>query len=370
MNTVLGRVRVALRRIARRSWVVILTSLVAATVALAVAGSPTTKYESRAVLVVPGADDSGASRAGEAAKLAFTYAELLPQDAALVGEISEAAGVSEPTVRSRLNVNNPQNTSILNVTYQGDSPAEASRAMAALVSSVTADEPAAPSVSAGTIVLVRAGEQPEKVKGPAPGPIGLVLGLCLGIVLALALERSDARVDSVDDLSELFGVPALALSEADVPALAAVLRNWVRGREGLVTVAIVPADERDARDPRALGQLFVNAAPGSGATVVVQQRDSDGRDSWLASHTEPNASVEVHFAVPSWSGTASELLFADAATTMLVVAPGTPVSAMQNLTRSLRYFGAEPSWLFLADAATSGSASDEHGTPVPAHNPA
>lgn len=361
MNPVTESLKIAGRKILRRIWVVILSTLIAASVALALAGPTESKYEARAVLVVPGSDASGNTRAGEASKLAVTYAELFTQDEALVGAAAKAAGVSRSAARKQIAVRNPANTSLLELTYRGRSPGESSRALAALVAAATGPKPATAAVGPNTLVAVRSGDRPVPVRQPAPGPIGAVFGMCLGVILALGLERSDARVDSVDDLADLVPCPAVELSWTDEPAAIAVLQRWSSGRQGRVTVALVPSREGDSGTPRQLGELFVQVAPRLGLSVAMEQRDPLGRVSWIASHIDPASPLEAVFVVPSWQGTPTELLAAEADTSMLVVESGASVSDVKHLTRSLLDFDAAPSWSFLS---TAPGAEEQPGASV------
>lgn len=222
--------RVGLRAgwIRRRWWVPLLTVLVATAIGGFVSANRPGSYTSTMVFVVPSTPGPKGTSPDGAQRLASTYSGLLLNDDTIAQAVSDEVKREPADVKRRLTAVNPVNTALIQVTYRGNTRAEALAGVEALQASLTGPEPVSAAVRSNSVITV----QEAGVTAP-PGPItALVLaalfGLCAAAVLIIALERSDTRVDGTVVLEDYF---------PDIPILGTVAPL---GRQGDIPVRDEP----------------------------------------------------------------------------------------------------------------------------------
>jgi capsular polysaccharide biosynthesis protein len=236
--------RLSMRGIARRGWLVPLVMIAVAAIAFGVNRVRTHEVTAQSVVLVTSeAGPDGPGFATEAAKLALSYATVVPQDQAVVQQIATSIGRSTNYVRDHFSVANPTDTAILQLRFRDKSPSAAAAGSRAAVVAVAGDHPVTPAIGAGSIQAVRLADRPKR---PAKGDvlaigIGAALGLAFGIVLLIAWERADRRIDDPKDVLAHAGLPASRLETLTPQAVWSLLERWSRLSERQpARVAIVP----------------------------------------------------------------------------------------------------------------------------------
>ncbi|MGO9560955.1 MAG: hypothetical protein ACLPQS_03695 [Acidimicrobiales bacterium] len=215
-----------LRAAARRRYLLVVAAVVLAVAgSLAVGVAEPTKYVSTVILVVPSGGRPGA--ASEADNLAATYAALIPQDQQVQLAAGSAAGMSSTQAGQAISVTVESGSAILTVRFTAGSAAKAYLGAQAVATAVTG-RPVTRAIITGSLVIV-AKAQPATSSASSPLKrlvLGGMLGLLLGLVLAVAWERSDPRIDDLDELSELVDSPC---SSGDLApgAAASLVQDWV-----------------------------------------------------------------------------------------------------------------------------------------------
>jgi hypothetical protein len=165
-------------------------------------------------------------------RLALTYAQLLPEEPAIVDEISAAVGRPPSYVEDHLSMEAIDETNLLIVRFSTGSGGAAKAGLEAFDRALrTASD------SAGTQLheSVRTLTRPE-VRGATSRKRGLAIGgltgLAAALALALALERRRPRVDDWRDLAGILEIPI-------------VVANGPPARDdgALVVLAGSPADD-------------------------------------------------------------------------------------------------------------------------------
>jgi polysaccharide biosynthesis transport protein len=221
-------VRVGLRAgwIRRRWWVPVLTVLVATAIGGVVSANRPGSYTSTMVFVVPSTQE-GISPDG-AQRLASTYSGLLLNDDLIAEAVGRAVNREPADVKRRLTAVNPVNTALVQVSYRGNTRAEALAGVKALQAGLTGPKPVSRAVRQNSVLTV----QEARVTAPPGRMTALVLaaifGLCAAAVLIMALERSDPRVDGTAVLEDYF---------PDIPILGTVAPL---GRQGDIPVRDQP----------------------------------------------------------------------------------------------------------------------------------
>jgi capsular exopolysaccharide synthesis family protein len=183
-------------------------------------------YTSSMVFVVQSTPE-GISPDG-AQKLASTYSGLVLSDGRIAAAVGNEVKREPGDVKRRLTAVNPVNTALVQVTYRGNTRAEALTGVKALEASLIGPKPVSPAVRADSVITV----QEAQVTAP-PGTMTALLlaalfGLCAAAVLIMALERSDTRVDGPVVLEDYF---------PDVPIVGTVAPL---GRQGDIPVRDQP----------------------------------------------------------------------------------------------------------------------------------
>lgn len=190
------------RFLLRRSWLLGAGAALGLGIAWAVSGLTISATSAFAVQTVgfyqpPYEDD----------RLALTYAQLLPEEPAVVAEVSAAVGRSRSYVSDRLTMRAIPDTNLLIARYSADSRDAAKAGLEALDRALRTG-----SDSAGTRLQesVRTVTEPEVRGGWSRSralALGGFVGLALALALALALERRRPRVDDWRDLAALLDLP-------------------------------------------------------------------------------------------------------------------------------------------------------------------
>jgi hypothetical protein len=140
-------------------------------------------------------------------RLALTYARLLPEEPAVVDEVSAAVGRSHSYVSDHLTMQAIPETNLLVARYSADSRDAAKAGLEAFDLALRTGSDAA-----GTRLQesVRTVTEPEVRGGWSRSralALGCFAGLALALALALALERRRPRVDDWRDLARVLEVP-------------------------------------------------------------------------------------------------------------------------------------------------------------------
>ena len=332
--------RLSMLGIARRGWVVPLVVVAVAAIAFGVNRIRTHQVTAQSVVLVTSeAGPDGPGFATEAAKLALSYATVIPQDQSVVQQIASTIGRSNSYVRDHFSVSNPTDTAILQLRFRDKSSSLAAEGSRAAVQAVAGDHPVTPAIGPGSVQAVRLADRPKR---PAKGDvvaviIGGVLGLAFGIVLLLAWERADRRIDDPKDVLAHAGLPATRLESLSPQALGSLLERWARLSESQpARVAIVPLTSGSAASAREVAYRLQDAAP------VHVQRYGDG------GAYEPVSGMTIVATAPlGGDGTAEgEALRSDVR--VLFARRGLREREIDSALTVLHQFGAPADWLLLS----------------------
>jgi capsular polysaccharide biosynthesis protein len=277
--------RLSLRGVARRAWVIPLTMIAVAGIALGVNRIRTHEVTAQSVAVVTSnAGPEGPGFATEASKLALTYSTVIAQDQNVITRLARTLGRSTSYVRKHFTVANPTDTAILQLRFRDTDPSTAAAGARAAAEAVAGRRPATGTVGAGSIQIVRLASRPAR---PADGDliailVGLVLGAGLGLVLVLAWERVDRRVDDTSDALAATGLPSSLLESLTPAAAASLLERWSQLSERRPSrIAIIPVERDVAAVAPAVAEWLAGAAA-AGASTGAGVPESDGRAAYIA----------------------------------------------------------------------------------------
>ena len=124
-------------------------------VALAIAAILPDRFSAEAVLIVPSSTDANLGSVDQAAKLAGTYAQLIPRDTAILTAIGRALEMPSAAVEQRLSVAFKPGQSLLSLTFRGRSATEALRGARGAALTITSDDFTSESIRAGSMSIVR-----------------------------------------------------------------------------------------------------------------------------------------------------------------------------------------------------------------------
>ena len=174
-------------------------------------------HAAQSVLFVPPTPTvGGPGNAGEAANLATTYADLIPEDRVILQHVADRVGRDLDTVRARLAVTHDFDTSILRISFS-DPDAEVALAGArVLADSVTGRRPVSTRIAPRSLSIVHVPTAAVSQSMPRKrvAVLGMMFGLTLGLVLVLARERTHRRIDDLETLSAEVGCAASSLAAA------------------------------------------------------------------------------------------------------------------------------------------------------------
>jgi capsular polysaccharide biosynthesis protein len=305
----------------RRGWMLVLGLVAGATGGQLAAAHHTPTYKATATLVVQsGASSNGPGSANDAETLAVTYAALLPSDQAVVAQAATDLGVTPATVSRSLSVQAEAGTALLKVQYSAPSAASAIAGADAVARTVSAAEPPSQAIASGSLAVV---SRPRSASSSNPLYkdallLGAILGLLLGAGAALVAERADRRVDDLESLSDAAGCLVTSLPGGISATEIARSLERVAGAEPVTVVPMRPAQSWAAEH---LAQGLSTAwRHGEGAEQVV---------------------VSPAFAE------STEVLGEGRGVTLLVVAGGERLRAVNEVVERLRLLGRDPAWSIL-----------------------
>jgi capsular polysaccharide biosynthesis protein len=348
-----------LRALRRRGWVVALTVVVAALFAYVVASTRAPKYTAEGVAVVA----AGARLTPDQANgLAITDAVLIPKDDTIAAYVARSLGTTVKQVRDRLGIFNDATTAILRIRYTGRSAAAAREGATAALHAIAGPHPVSRNIAPSSIQVVRFPATPTGVKGVSTlVVIGLIVGLALGFLLLAAWERTDPRIDDVDELAAAAAAPTTSFDSLSESGAAALLERWrkLAGRETM-SVAFVPAT---ARLEQNLEDLVALLAFSDESTIVSTRPPT---------HSDSPRGDETSFVVGGVPGgaQAGEGVALQSDLTVLVVEHGTRRADLTQALEALHRFGIHPDWTMLVskrfiDAVIARPRPGVERSPVP-----
>jgi hypothetical protein len=353
----------------RRGWVLAVSVVVVTIVVAGASKAADTVYIGEAIAVVPsGAGEGKPGSAGEANKLAFTYAGLIPQDGRVRARV--AATLGRRATGAIVSFNDPQ-TALVRLRYENKDPAVAVRGARAIAEAVTGPDPITTAIAPDSLLLSRLPERAFRKAGPTntPIPIGVTLGLFLGVVLVAAWARADPRVDNADALRRTLSVPVTDASALTATSTHALLTRWMTlAGSSPAHVAMVPVGGPPAND---LSRVLLLIGRGQGVRVAVGERN-DGvggvgtaRDdrTWNAlvsaatagrlRPAESEVDLVLVRAGEIGSEAAGEAVALACDLTVLVVRGGTQVAAVTRAVTTLAQFGLDVAWAVLVTPSST-----------------
>ena len=323
----------------RRGWLIPVCGLLVLLLASALASVRPARYTAEAVLVVPsGAGTEGPGSAFEATTLAVSYAEVIPRDADVLRRAAELADMSEQQVRDGLAVSVIDETGLLRIRYTADTAEAAADGASGVANAVLSGPRTEDTFPRGSVTLssLPTADTIERTGVGQVRPIGLLLGLVLGVVLAVAWDRSDRRVDTVEQLGDLAGVPASPSAAITSSAAAVMARRWT-GVCDRPVVALVPAVPGAAAVSERVADDLAAALRSSGTEVTV-----------LAPPAPDDRSGIVLLQAGALGAEQGESALLAADVVALVVPAGTPQVRVARAVEELQRLGAVVDWAFLA----------------------
>jgi hypothetical protein len=338
--------------VARRRIVLMLALLVIVAGGYVALGlNSVTTYSAEAVMVVP-AVTAGQLPPGDpdaAAKLAKTYATAVPLNRDLMTAAAAKAGTDADYVSAHLKMTNDLGTSVMRLTYEGESP-QSTAAVLGYVSSRLINTNPPPPVISGSVKLVAVPDSVVAHGGSVAGrvPLGLVLGLVAAFGVAYVLETTRPRIDSVLECADALSIPISEWDTQTVRGLDPLFTRLTVGDPGAnPQIEVVGADGRSAQDlPDLVRQIAALAwhhrvSRAQGAAPVTQALALRGvRNDGSA---QPVGVVPGSMAIVPPSETAP-------AAVIVVVRRGTPRSAALLAAKRLVNQGRPASWGVLAPA--------------------
>ena len=372
----------------RRAWVLLPVVAIVVVVAQFVAERRPVMYEAQAVLVVPsGASAEGPGSSGEAARLAGTYAELIPADSRVLDEVSQRVGLRADEIEENLDVDHVSDTSLLRVSFTSTDSDEAIAVAEAVAESVSGSNPVTETIAAESLLVARLPTSTTTVSQPRASAtaVGIILGLALGAVAMVIWERSDARVDTEEALAMELGCPAAVMEELGPAGVAALLDRWRDMAEHsparVALVAVSPwqiptttdVGERLMSDARTADlYLVLTAGRGSeellGGGLAADLRHSGtpaptpsgvtGLDTVVSPRTEqaedstyegllPHIVIEAAGATGGYE--AAQSVAASSDLTIAVVPRGSRLADVARMRSDLAEFGSSVDWALLVD---------------------
>jgi capsular polysaccharide biosynthesis protein len=259
----------------RRAWVIVVCTVLVVVAAFTASRHQRATYTANAILLVkPGATKSSPGAPQEAQALAATYAGLIPNDSSVVATVAAATGLSTPQVARDTTVTVINGTSLLNIRFTAATAAEALQGANAMADSLSGATPVTTAIPGGTVTVTKPATDATRHLTSKTVVLGLslLLGLLLGGVITIIWERTDARFDKPEQITDELGIPARALAALNDVAVLAVMRQWrtlalhrAGDDEGHVPrVALVPAVPRVRQRVARLAEMLKAAAwPGS-----------------------------------------------------------------------------------------------------------
>jgi len=346
----LRRLRSAL---VRRWWVVVLCAVLGSLLAFAVASKTPSKFTSESVVIVPalvpGQTPPGSPDA--AIKLAKTYSTLIPLDDEIVAAAAAKARVSPAELRKNMSVSNDLGTALVRIDVIA-STADSAVAQAAAVATIITKPSPPGQITSGSMRLVTVPDSAtvSSETGKSSLAIGGLLGLIVGLIMLSALERSDKRIDTLEDLAAATGTGVSAWGTLTPFETRALAHRW-RSLSGVSvpTVAFVGTGKVSKHDVESmLGELAIRAEePGESVTSPSALRAVESGAPSRHAVDEPSGAKLLAAGRPG-CGEGAELLAQTCDLVVLVVAPGSKQRHIAYAREQLAQYGAEVSWAMLA----------------------
>ena len=312
-----------------------------ASVALLIALVLPDEHTAEAVVVVPSGGKSGLSP-GEASNLATTYANLIPEDRAILQTVAANLDLDPTTVRKNMKVTHDFDTSILRLSFSDPDQAVAIRGSRVIAQSIEGPTPVSPRIAPRSISVVAI---PNATTTKSFGPIdaavlGFLLGLVGGSVFVLAWDRADPRIRDAKTLGAEIGCPATSLRHASEESIVALLDRWVDlGGATPLRVALLAATPSAEDECMYAAQRLVQVGPQAQRRVA--------RIGYPDVQTDPHVLLDVGGAVGGQA--AGERLVRTADLIVLVVVDGTEVAGVRHALDVLDQFGSKPDWALFAN---------------------
>ena len=299
------------------------------------------------LFVATGVGPGAGIDADRANKLAVTYAGVIGADQNLQARAGQVLGESRDDVAAHLGVINPQNTSLLFVSFKAGSEQQAVKGANALASLITGPAPAAATIVPSSIKVI---SRPTGAKATSGGssssiPIGLLIGLALGLVLLIAWERSDPHIGEARELSSQLGVPATAVEQLSSEAAGALLDRWAALTDHVpARVAMLPADASAQSASEHVVKMLLEAGGHRTTYKDARQFASNGAPPGGAVSAAGDL-VLVQAGTPGEGAGQAIALKCDL--TVVVVARGTRAAELRALADNLAQYGIVPDWSLL-----------------------
>jgi hypothetical protein len=295
--------------------------------------------------VVPSGGNTGLSP-GEASNLATTYANLIPEDRAILQNAATKLGLGPAIVRHNLSVTHDFDTSILRLSYSDPDPTLAQRGSSVIAESIEGPKPVSPRIEPRTISVVALPNSTttKSLDPPKAAVLGFILGLIGGGLLMLAWERSDARIRDAKALGAEIECPTSSIGQASDQSIVALLDRWADlGATTPLRVALLAATTSAEDDCVRAAQRLVQVGPRAQRNVA--------RIGEPAAQMDPQVLLDIGGAIGGLA--AGERLVRIADLIVLVVVDGTAIDDLRRALEVLEQFGSRPDWALFVDR-TSG----------------
>ena len=172
--------------------------------------------------------------------------------------------MSISSVAEHLSASVETGTSVVLVSFDAASPAEAIRGANAVGRAITSDNEEISAIPNGSLALVQLanGAGTSGLLYNYGLPIGALLGLIIGLIFVIAFERADPRADDVEDLTEVTGTAASTYPSTVSMSELGQLIGRASGRAKGATV--IPLSEDEVHHADALHQELAEAGQGEG----------------------------------------------------------------------------------------------------------
>jgi capsular polysaccharide biosynthesis protein len=347
----------------RRGWIILLTAAAVTAGSFLGNDSKTTTYTAEAFLFVPsGAGANGPGNAFEANRLALTYVASIPHDSAILSHVAEAVGSTPDQVDDDLGVNTTGDNAVMRISYSSEDEQKALQAVKAATEVITGSNGfGTASIPAGAVITLNLPLDTSSSSGGLfTPPVALIVGLALGVLLGAIRERSDARVDTSEQLVALVTTPVSdATASGPSPAL---VRRWVSNYTGpLVRIGLLAGPPGSMRASAWVADWLASAYPeifpavGSAFASRVVQVDPyvepKAKQSARRSSSREPLDVELIAAGTAIGGENGEPAALEAHLCVLVVPAGSRAKHVTRSVRTLRQLGIEFTWTVLVPPA-------------------
>ena len=334
----------------RRWWVLILTTVAVAGVALAIDARTPARYQAEAVFVVP-ATVPGQLPPGQpdnAIKLAKTYTKLIPIDDEVAAAAAAAIGVSPKDWGKAITVTNDNGTALIHVVYQADTAELAVKGAGGTAAVLTRLNPPG-QVTNASLRRVQVPDTATALTGTstATGVLGAGLGFLLGLIIIAAIERTDRRVDDAETLGAVVESSSTEWGPPVKEEAAALVHRWgaIAGTPTPV-VALVSAGDIPQYDVASLTHMLAERSSAGGLparAVEAKQRVNDDR---------PRMSMEGQTARLLAAGRpghdeGAELAAQTSDLVVLLASRGGRASEVEEARDRLAQYGIEVAWALL-----------------------